>query len=65
MLSQDEKIDIYRVAIALADVARATILPLFRTGNLLTKNKLSVGYDPVTVADNWGKSMTQPRAPAA
>ena len=51
MLSQDEKTDIYSVAMALSDVARATILPLFRTGNLLIENKLSVGYDPVTVAD--------------
>lgn len=39
------------VAHALADAARAAILPYFRTATLGTENKLSGGYDPVTVAD--------------
>jgi myo-inositol-1(or 4)-monophosphatase len=39
------------VAHALADAARAAILPYFRTPALLADNKLSVGYDPVTIAD--------------
>lgn len=51
MLSQDEQNDLYSVAMALADVARTNILPLFRSRNLLAENKLLVGYDPVTVAD--------------
>ncbi len=40
-----------QVAHALADAARAAILPYFRQGNLGTENKLDDGYDPVTVAD--------------
>jgi myo-inositol-1(or 4)-monophosphatase len=39
------------VAHALADAARAAILPHFRTAALGTENKLSEGYDPVTIAD--------------
>ncbi|WP_299623199.1 histidinol-phosphatase [uncultured Tateyamaria sp.] len=39
------------VANALADAARAAILPHFRTADLRTDNKLDDGYDPVTVAD--------------
>lgn len=39
------------VAHALADAARAAILPYFRTATLGTENKLSEGYDPVTIAD--------------
>lgn len=39
------------VANALADAARAAILPYFRQTDLATDNKLTDGYDPVTVAD--------------
>ena len=39
------------VAHAMADAARAAILPHFRQLDLLDENKLSGGYDPVTVAD--------------
>lgn len=39
------------VAHALADAARAIILPHFRSVGLATDNKLEGGYDPVTVAD--------------
>ena len=42
-----------RLALAnrLADAARETILPYFRSGRLGTENKGSDGYDPVTIAD--------------
>jgi histidinol phosphatase-like enzyme (inositol monophosphatase family) len=36
---------------ALADVARAQTLPLFRTAHLATENKEEGGFDPVTAAD--------------
>lgn len=36
---------------AMADAARAAILPHFRTQSLLTENKDATGFDPVTVAD--------------
>lgn len=39
------------VAHAMADAARAAILPHFRSPQLETDNKLAEGYDPVTVAD--------------
>jgi len=39
------------VAHALADAARAAILPHFRAADLATDNKLAAGYDPVTIAD--------------
>lgn len=39
------------VANALADAARAAILPHFRTADLTADNKLAGGYDPVTIAD--------------
>ncbi len=39
------------VANALADAARAAILPHFRAHGLMADNKLSEGYDPVTIAD--------------
>jgi len=46
------------VAEAMADAARAAILPLFRQSNLETANKLDEGFDPVTVADrNAEKAM--------
>lgn len=43
--------DLCRVAHAMADAARAVILPHFRSAALQTDNKLEEGYDPVTVAD--------------
>ncbi len=43
--------DLTDVAHAMADAARAAILPHFRAIDLETDNKLSTGYDPVTVAD--------------
>jgi myo-inositol-1(or 4)-monophosphatase len=39
------------VAHALADAARDVILPYFRTKGLTAENKLSTGFDPVTIAD--------------
>ena len=39
------------VAEEMADAARAAILPFFRQNNLETDNKLTEGFDPVTVAD--------------
>lgn len=39
------------VANALADAARAAILPHFRRMDLSADNKLTDGYDPVTIAD--------------
>ncbi|WP_223424446.1 histidinol-phosphatase [Tateyamaria pelophila] len=39
------------VANAMADAARAAILPHFRRTDLVADNKLADGYDPVTVAD--------------
>ncbi|EBA16564.1 inositol monophosphatase family protein [Roseobacter sp. SK209-2-6] len=39
------------VAHRLADAARAAILPFFRQADLGTENKLSEGFDPVTIAD--------------
>lgn len=39
------------VAHALADAARAAILPHFRAADLATDNKRAAGYDPVTIAD--------------
>ena len=39
------------VASALADAARAAILPWFRQADLDEKNKLDAGFDPVTAAD--------------
>ncbi|QFS82306.1 Histidinol-phosphatase [Roseivivax sp. THAF40] len=36
---------------ALADAARAAVLPLFRSAGLATDNKLADGFDPVTEAD--------------
>ncbi|SFD46194.1 inositol monophosphatase family protein [Roseivivax sediminis] len=43
--------DIIATAHALADAARAAILPHFRQAGLGVDNKLAVGFDPVTAAD--------------
>lgn len=50
-LSEAEQADVIATADALADAARAAILPHFRQGLLLTENKLTIGFDPVTAAD--------------
>lgn len=42
---------IIRTAHDMADAARAVILPHFRTAGLESDNKLTEGFDPVTVAD--------------
>lgn len=39
------------IAEEMAEAARAAILPFFRQANLETANKLTEGFDPVTVAD--------------
>lgn len=39
------------IAEEMADAARAAILPYFRQSDLETSNKLTDGFDPVTVAD--------------
>ncbi|SMP25775.1 histidinol-phosphatase [Shimia sagamensis] len=46
-----EQNDLIVVADAMADAARAAILPHFRSSTLTADNKLSDGFDPVTVAD--------------
>ena len=51
MSTESDHNSIIETANALADAARAAILPLFRSANLQTENKLSEGFDPVTVAD--------------
>jgi histidinol phosphatase-like enzyme (inositol monophosphatase family) len=43
--------ELVSVANALADVARTVILPHFRSAGLSAENKLTTGFDPVTVAD--------------
>ncbi|RKF17277.1 inositol monophosphatase family protein [Roseovarius spongiae] len=43
--------DIIDVAHALADAARVAVLPHFRSAELGAENKLTEGWDPVTVAD--------------
>ena len=42
---------IKRVADVMADAARSAILPHFRAQGLAAENKLTDGFDPVTVAD--------------
>ncbi|MDU8910261.1 histidinol-phosphatase [Aestuariicoccus sp. MJ-SS9] len=46
-----EKTDLLKIAHALADAARAAILPHFRTHALTADNKDRDGFDPVTEAD--------------
>jgi histidinol phosphatase-like enzyme (inositol monophosphatase family) len=43
--------ELWTTAHALADAARASILPHFRSAGLDAENKLAEGFDPVTVAD--------------
>lgn len=52
--------DLVSVANSLADAARAAILPHFRSNDLNAENKLSIGFDPVTIADkNSEQAMRQ------
>ncbi|WP_420584590.1 histidinol-phosphatase [Ruegeria sp.] len=48
---QETTLSDLEVAEEMADAARAAILPVFRQANLGTSNKLTDGFDPVTVAD--------------
>ena len=50
-LSAGERDEIIACAHALADAARAAILPLFRRPGLMADNKAAAGFDPVTEAD--------------
>lgn len=50
-LSQDLTDELIATAHAMADAARAVILPYFRTIDLAAENKLAGGFDPVTEAD--------------
>jgi histidinol phosphatase-like enzyme (inositol monophosphatase family) len=50
-ISNDLKNDLVATAHALADAAGQAILPHFRGQGLAIENKLSQGFDPVTVAD--------------
>ncbi len=52
-LSQGDAVALVATGHALADAARAVILPHFRTAGLATENKheASGGFDPVTIAD--------------
>ncbi|MGY6410784.1 MAG: histidinol-phosphatase [Alkalilacustris sp.] len=43
--------DLLQVALDLADIARAAVLPHFRTPGLVTVDKGRAGFDPVTEAD--------------
>ncbi|CAD0183678.1 Histidinol-phosphatase [Ruegeria sp. THAF57] len=48
---QNTSLNDLEVAEEMADAARGAILPYFRQSNLETSNKLSGGFDPVTIAD--------------
>ena len=50
-LPATERDEILGTAHALADAARAAVLPHFRTASLTIENKVSAGFDPVTEAD--------------
>lgn len=51
LLSDALSREFHETANAMADAARAATLALFRSGDLGTENKRSVGFDPVTEAD--------------
>jgi histidinol phosphatase-like enzyme (inositol monophosphatase family) len=51
MISKDLHPDLVSTADAMADAARAAILPWFRSDRLASDNKLDEGFDPVTEAD--------------
>ncbi|EPX78615.1 histidinol-phosphatase [Salipiger mucosus] len=50
-ITQDLADEIWTTAEAVADAARAAILPHFRSETLSADNKAAEGFDPVTVAD--------------
>lgn len=50
-LTDQTKTDLTACAHALADAARAAILPYFRSADLTADNKEADGFDPVTAAD--------------
>jgi histidinol phosphatase-like enzyme (inositol monophosphatase family) len=50
-LSEAAQADVIATADALAEAARAAILPFFRQGAIHTENKQAGGFDPVTAAD--------------
>lgn len=47
--------NIIATAHAMADAARAAVLPYFRSGALVAENKAVAGFDPVTAADRAGE----------
>jgi len=47
--------NIIATAHAMADAARAAVLPYFRSGALVAENKAQAGFDPVTAADRAGE----------
>ncbi|WP_146589760.1 inositol monophosphatase family protein [Puniceibacterium confluentis] len=50
-ISLSEQQSLLKTAHALADAARRVVLPFFRSPGLVSDNKLSEGFDPVTAAD--------------
>lgn len=56
-LSSSEQKDLIRVAGLLADAARVESLRYFRNADLGLENKLSEGFDPVTVADRAAENV--------
>ncbi len=50
-VTQPEQELLRHTAHALADAARGSILPYFRSPGLISENKVPGGFDPVTVAD--------------
>ncbi|WP_136442845.1 histidinol-phosphatase [Pacificoceanicola onchidii] len=50
-MTENEQHELVETAHALADAAGHAILPFFRSADLSSENKLSEGFDPVTVAD--------------
>ncbi|MFZ7093156.1 histidinol-phosphatase [Primorskyibacter sp. 2E233] len=50
-VSDDLSHELIDVAVSLAEAARKVILPYFRNFDLVSDNKLAVGFDPVTIAD--------------
>ncbi|MCW8843142.1 MAG: inositol monophosphatase family protein [Rhodobacteraceae bacterium] len=55
-MERQEQDDIKRAAFAMAEAARLAILPYFRARGLVTDNKLSEGFDPVTEGDRAGEA---------
>lgn len=57
LIAQAEVADIRATAAELAEVARGATLRHFRSEGLAADNKLSAGFDPVTVADRLSEDM--------